>query len=155
MYSAREVQPTDIDLICDHRQRMFLEAGTDETAIESMNVPFRHWLENHLAHQTYYGFVVEGETGPAASIGLMAIDWPPHPEHPLESQRGYILNLYVEPEHRKKGLAKKLMTLADTEFAKRGISFYILHPTAMARPIYASLGWRESGEMVKSNKPSD
>lgn len=152
MYSTREIQPSDIDLICDHRQRMFVEAGTDKTAIASMMAPFRTWLENHLQRQTYYGFVVEREAAPAASIGLMALDWPPHPEHPLEAQRGYILNLYVEPQHRKKGLAKKLMSLADIEFAKRGISFYILHPTAVAKPIYTSLRWTDSGEMVKSNR---
>ena len=80
----------------------------------------------------------------------MTIDWPPHPKHPAEGHRGYVLNLYVENNHRKKGNAKKLMSLADTEFANRDLSFYILHPTAMARPIYESLGWKNSGEMVKS-----
>lgn len=150
MYSHRKIEASDIDLICDHRERMFLEAGTDADAIKSMMTPFKDWLANHLANQTYYGFVIETETGPVGSIGLMTIDWPPHPEHPTEGHRGYILNLYVEKEHRKKGQAKRLMSLADTEFAQRNVSFYILHPTGMARPIYESLGWRASGEMVKS-----
>lgn len=152
MYSNRKIQASDIDLICVHRKRMFLEAGTDSNAIKFMMAPFRKWLENHLANQTYYGFIIEADTGPIGSIGLMTIDWPPHPEHPTEGYRGYVLNLYVENEHRKKGNAKKLMSLADTEFANRHVSFYILHPTEMARPIYESLGWKASGEMVKSVK---
>ena len=129
---------------------MFLEAGKDIDVTKAMISPFKQWLENHLKNQTYYGFVIEDETGPIGSIGLMTIDWPPHPEHPNEGHRGYVLNLYVESKHRQKGHAKKLMLLADTEFADRGVSFYILHPTTMARPIYESLGWQTSGEMIKS-----
>jgi len=149
MKATRNITETDIDVICDHRRHMFLDAGTAKNRLDEMRQPFREWLTSHLRNKTYFGFIVELDAAIIASIGLMAIDWPPHPEHPEEGHRGYVLNLFVEPQYRGMGIAKELMGKADDEFLKRGISFSILHPTAKAKPIYESLGWKTSGEMTK------
>jgi GNAT superfamily N-acetyltransferase len=85
-----------------------------------------------------------------AGIGLMLIDWPPHPAHPQTDKRGYVLNVYVEPAFRKRGLAAQLMKLADAEFARRGAQFAILHATEAGRSLYAGLGWKGTTEMAKA-----
>lgn len=149
MFTTRTIEISDLELICDHRQRMFLESGKDQKAVLAMAGPFRGWLEDHLKRKTYFGFVVEHAGEVAASIGLMTIDWPPHPEHPQDCRRGYVLNLYVESAHRKIGLARNLMKRADEELLSRGVNFCILHPTAMARTFYESIGWAASGEMSR------
>jgi predicted acetyltransferase len=79
----------------------------------------------------------------------MLIDWPPHPSHPQEDKRGYVLNVFVEPSHRKRGLAKMLMSLGEAELARRGASFAILHATRMGRSIYEAIGWAQTSEMSK------
>ena len=79
----------------------------------------------------------------------MVIDWPPHPSHPYEDRRGYVLNVFVEPSHRGRGLAKMLMQLGEAEFATRGVSFAILHATRMGRPLYEKIGWAQTSEMSK------
>ncbi len=149
MLKTRHLNPADIDLICDHRANMFLEAGKDADAASAMAPPFRNWLQGHLAAETYFGFITEEDGKPAGSVGLMSIDWPPHPEHPDEAHRGYVLNLYIEKPYRKQGLASMLMKKSEDEFRRRNISYLILHPTAMARPLYESMGWQISGEMIK------
>ena len=80
-------------------------------------------------------------------LGMMVIDWPPHPLHPLQSSRGYILNVFVEPDHRGCGVAKALMDLAMVEGRRRGLAHMILHATAMGRPMYEKLGWNATSEM--------
>ena len=87
-----------------------------------------------------------------AGIGLMLIDWPPHPLHPEQSQRGYILNLFVEPEHRRRGLAVRLMRLAEAEFVRRGVRYEVLHATDKGRPLYRKLGWDSTAEMAKMTR---
>ncbi len=80
----------------------------------------------------------------------MLIDWPPHPLHPTNDRRGYVLNLFVEAEHRRKGLARRLMQLAEEELVKRGVSLLVLHATEKGRPLYSELGWvAGSAEMIK------
>ncbi len=146
----RQLHARDLDLICRHRHEMFLETGRDAATLADMTGHFRPWLAPRLADGRYFGFLLlDGET-PVAGIGLMALDWPPHPSHPRHDQRGYVLNVYVEHSHRRRGLGRQLMQLAEAEFARRELPFAILHPTEMGKPMYAELGWKVTTEMAKA-----
>ena len=83
-----------------------------------------------------------------AGLGMMVIDWPPHPSHPADHRRAYILNVFVEPEHRRKGLAKRLMALAEARARELGVCHAILHSTRQGCPLYESLGWGPTSEMA-------
>ncbi|WP_395136685.1 GNAT family N-acetyltransferase [Stenotrophomonas geniculata] len=39
-------------------------------------------------------------------------------------------NVYVEPEYRRRGIARALMALAGEDFAERGATYAVLHATA-------------------------
>lgn len=147
---ARRLVPDDLELICRHREAMFLEAGGDPAALRVMTEHFRPWLRVRLDDGRYYGFMVMDEGSLAAGIGLMSIDWPPHPAHPTQDQRGYVLNVFVEPVYRRRGLATALMKLAEAEFARRGLGFAVLHATEVGRPMYQALGWAATREMTKT-----
>src|SRR5690348_13613140 len=109
MTDLRPVTSADLDLVCRHRREMFAEAGRSASDLDAMAGPFRQWLAARLASGAYFGLVAEVEGEPAGAIGLMVIDWPPHPDHPAEGRRGYVLNLFVEPERRGRGIARVLM----------------------------------------------
>lgn len=142
--------PQDLDLVCRHREEMFRDAGTPDVDLAVMSQHFARWLRPRLADGTYFGFILTAAGEPAGGVGLMLIDWPPHPLHPSSDSRGYVLNLFVEPEHRRKGLARRLMRLAEEELSKRGVSYMVLHATEKGRPLYSELGWLAgSAEMVK------
>jgi len=57
------------------------------------------------------------------------------------------MNVYVEDTHRKTGLGRKLMSMAEDEFRRRGLSFATLHATKMGRPLYEDMGWAATNEM--------
>lgn len=151
--SGLEVWPVatgDLELICRHREEMFRDAGDDEATLRAMTEHFRTWLEPRLADGSYLGYTLRCDGTVAAGVGLMLIDWPPHPRHPTADKRGYILNLYVEPEYRRRGLGHQLMALAEEELARRGATLLILHATEKARPLYSQLDWvAGSAEMIK------
>jgi len=88
---------------------------------------------------------VEGQV--VAGLGMMVIDWPPHPSHPTDDRRAYILNVFVEPDYRGRGLAKALMGIAETKGRELQIRYAILHSTEQGRPLYEGLGWRATTEM--------
>ncbi|KDP86778.1 GNAT family N-acetyltransferase [Cupriavidus basilensis] len=148
-----EVRPLgvdDVELVCRHREEMFREAGRDNDILQTMTRQFRPWLEPRLRDGSYFGFVLEDQGQPVAGIGLMAIDWPPHPSHPTQDKRGYVLNVYVDKTYRKQGLGRRLMQLAEDEFARREVQFAILHATEMGRSLYVALGWHATSEMAKA-----
>lgn len=146
----RNIHPGDLNLICRHRELMFREAGRDENALAAMGPNFRSWLEPRLLDGSYFGFLAIDNDAVVAGIGLMEIDWPPHPSHPHQDKRGYVLNVFVEPDYRRRGIADLLMKAADAEFKKRGLTYAILHSTKMARPLYENIGWASTTEMAKS-----
>ena len=147
----RPVASTDLDLICHHRAAMFRDAGRAEALLAAMADPFRAWLEPRLVDGCYFGFIAERDGAAVGGIGLMVLDWPPHPLHPGQGQRGYVLNVYVEPGHRGQGVAKALMAAGEAEFAPRGIDFLVLHATEQGRPLYAGMDWTAPDtEMIKS-----
>jgi ribosomal protein S18 acetylase RimI-like enzyme len=148
--NMRELCEADLDVICRHREQMFREAGRGEEVLRTMTEHFRHWLAPRLSDGHYFGFMLMEDGKAVAGIGLMEIDWPPHPLHPVTDKRGYVLNVYVEPAFRKRGLARELMRMAEAEFAKRGIEYAILHSTEQGRSLYSGLDWGTTTEMAKS-----
>lgn len=146
---CRALQTADLDMICSHRHEMFAEAGRSAEDLRVMTEHFRPWLKDRLEDGRYYGYALLDSERPVAAIGLMSIDWPPHPSHPDVNQRGYVLNVYVEPAYRRRGLASALMKLGDEEFARRGITYSVLHATKLGKPLYEQTGWMGTSEMAK------
>jgi len=152
MFNFREVRPSDLDLICQHRERMFREADFPEDAPARMAEPFRRWLAPRLEDRRYFGWIVERDGVAVAGLGMTVIDWPPHPLHPTQDVRGYILNVFVEPAHRGAGLAGRMMRMANDEAQRRGIDLMVLHATRLGRPVYERLGWEPTTEMATTVK---
>lgn len=149
--NIRPITPDDLELICRHREEMFRDSGRPEEALAPMTENFRRWLEPRLNDGSYFGMIVlDGDDKPIAGVGLMLIDWPPHPSHPMEDKRGYVLNVYVEPEYRRRHIANMMMELAEEEFRRRGVTYAILHSTTKGKPLYANMGWGGTTEMAKA-----
>ena len=150
MIIMRPVDIGDLDLICRHRHEMFREHGTSHADLVRMAAPFRRWLSPRLTDGRYFGFIAEDHGRQVGGVGLLELDWPPHPAHPSDSRRGYVLNVFVEPEYRRQGVASRLLAATEAEFARRNIGYAVLHSTALGAPLYESVGWIPSREMVKT-----
>lgn len=146
----RTLRPDDLDLVCRHREEMFRDAGRADDVLTLMTAHFREWVRPRLIDGSYFGHVMSEGGHPVAGIGLMLIDWPPHPEHPTQDKRGYVLNVFVEPAYRQRGLARELMKLAEAEFVRRGVGYAVLHATDKGRPLYQALSWNGTTEMAKT-----
>jgi GNAT superfamily N-acetyltransferase len=146
-FMIRRMDVDDLDAVCRHREAMFLEAERPRDMVEAMRQPFRDWLRPKLLDGSYLGWAVEDEGVVVGGSGLMVVDWPPHPLHPAEARRGYLLNVWVDPDHRGKGLAKRLVRAACDCARALGISYMTLHASQLGRPVYEGLGWRETDEM--------
>jgi GNAT superfamily N-acetyltransferase len=146
--AIRAATLSDVDIITHHRRRMFVDAGrADNRVLDLMVEQFRPWLAAMLMEGKYMGWLaVEGERV-IGGAGLLLLDWPPHPLDPTSAHRGYLLNVYVEPEHRRKRLASHLIELALAEARRRKIRVVSLHTTDAARPLYESNGFRQTDEM--------
>ncbi|HEY1771916.1 MAG TPA: GNAT family N-acetyltransferase [Gammaproteobacteria bacterium] len=147
MTNIRAIAVADAAKVTEHRHRMFVDAGKpDDANLRAMSDAFLEWLQPRIESGVYFGWFAEEEGQVVSGLGMMTLDWPPHPLH-LEPLRGYILNVYTEPAYRGRGLAKQLTERAMQEARARKLSLTILHATEMGKPLYAKLGFTGTNEM--------
>ncbi len=152
MLETRPATANDAALISAHRKAMFLAMGrTRESVLESMSANFTPWVTRMIIEGKYTGWITEDSSQtpprPIASAGLMVLDWPPHPLDPTSEHRGYMLNVFVDPDYRKRGLAHSLVDRCLAEARRRRIRVIALHSSDAARPIYEIFGFRATNEM--------
>jgi len=155
-YTFRRAAVDDADTIVAHRRAMFHEMGyRDAQILDAMCEAFRPWLIRMMHAGEYLTwFAVAADGSIAAGLGLWLMDWPPHMVGP-GARRGNILNVYTSPEHRRQGLARKLMAAALEWCRAHGIRAVILHASEAGRPLYQSLGFRSTNEMRLVLEPRD
>lgn len=148
MLETRTATPADAKLITRHRHRMFVDAGrADNQVLEVMSRNFEPWVAKAIENGRYIGWLTSDGERVVAGAGLMIHDWAPHPLDPRSAYRGYLLNVYVEPEYRRRKLASHLIEMALAEARRRRIRVVSLHSTEAAHRLYESNGFRSTNEM--------
>jgi ribosomal protein S18 acetylase RimI-like enzyme len=56
-------------------------------------------------------------------------------------KKAYIMNMYTEPDYRRRGIAWKTLDLIVNEARSRGVVFITLEATKMGRPLYEKYGF--------------
>jgi ribosomal protein S18 acetylase RimI-like enzyme len=148
MQETRKATAADATLLTRHRKAMFADAGeSPEAALDEMSRHFEPWVARMIAAGKYSGWITYSDDFAVASAGLLVLDWAPHFLDPAGEQRGYLLNVFVEPEYRRRGLARALVETCVAEARSLGIRVIVLHATNAGRGLYEGLGFRASNEM--------
>jgi len=146
-YTIRAATPADAATIVHHRCSMFLAMGVDPAKVRAHAAPFLAWLSEKLLTGEYLGWLAVGDTGQVvAGAGMWLNEWFPSPLT-VGTRRGYILNVFTEPEHRGQGLAKRLVEAALAYCRAHDIPTAVLHASDAGRPIYESIGFTQTNEM--------
>jgi ribosomal protein S18 acetylase RimI-like enzyme len=148
--APRPVTRADIDTLVRHRCEMFVAMGTPrDAALDVMARECGPWLRNHIASGDYAGFLIEtadAKREPVAGGGVIFHDWPPS-HRDTGTLRAYILNIYVEPEHRRRGLARIVTKACIDACRARGVKTVSLHAADAGRPLYEQIGFAPTNEM--------
>lgn len=149
MFTTRLATVDDSALIAAHRHAMFASMPSPNLpALDTMRRAFEPWVREKLANERYFGWIAEEYGRVAGSAGLLLLDWPPHPLDPASHERGYILNVFVEPDFRRRGLAHELLELCMADARRRRIRVITLHSSDAGRPVYEGFGFRATSEML-------
>jgi GNAT superfamily N-acetyltransferase len=104
-------------------------------------------LLERLENGRYLGWLaVEPGGTVVAGAGLWLLDWPPG-LFDIAPYRGYILNVYTNSEHRKQGLARRVVGAAVDWCAQQKIRVISLHASDQGRPIYEAMDFIPTNEM--------
>ena len=152
MLTTRRATVNDAELITRHRKAMFADMrDAPEPVLDEMGRNFEPWVRRMIAEEKYVGWITsEGERA-IGSAGLLILDWAPHFLDPTCDERGYILNVFVEPDYRGRGIARALTEECIAEAKQRGIGVVALHASKKGQPVYEKLGFKTSNEMLFVN----
>jgi GNAT superfamily N-acetyltransferase len=147
-HRIRRATVADVDVIVRHRVRMFMEMGElepgDAPAVESAT---RARLAVELVSGQYVAWLVEAGSDVVAGAGVLLHQYYPNAENPRGRPTAYILNVYTEPEHRRHGLAQKLVEEILVWCRENDFPRASLHASSDGRGVYERLGFTSSNEM--------
>lgn len=148
MFEIRLATEADAELISEQRYRMFVDSGQgNEARLKEVRDHFIPWVRERLIDGRYVGWLTAKNGCVVAGAGVLFMDFPPHWMDP-EPVRAYLLNVYVDPEFRGRGLARELLEMALNDARRRGIKVVSLHASTFGRPLYERNGFKSTSEMI-------
>ena len=152
MFETRLATGADAELIGQQRRRMFVDMGeADDARMQMMVEKFVPWVRERTTSGAYIGWLVLDEGKEVAGGGMWLTENPPNLMD-IEPQRAHLLNFYVEPAYRGRGLAYGLLKTAVGEARRRGIKVVTLHASKFGRPLYERNGFEATNEMRLWNR---
>lgn len=122
---------------------MFTDMGVPLDA-DVLDPAFRAWLGEMMPAGTYRAWLAEAVDGEVASGGGTTIlPWPPGPRY-ASDRLAFVYNVYTEPAHRRRGLARRIMDTIHTWCRDEGITSMALNASRDGKSLYESMGYAES-----------
>jgi len=157
-FHIRPATPDDAAIIGWHRARMFQDMGlVPDELFESFRTKALDLLGKALASGDYFGWLVSERNAPQkiiAGAGVIIREVPPFPiRHKngeitiAEGRQGLIVNVFTEPEWRRRGLAQLLMTQIIAWSREQQLDGLVLHASVDGRGLYEKLGFVPTTEM--------
>ncbi len=146
-YQIRLATVDEIAMIIHQRNEMFAEMGWKNFFKAGMDEAFENWVRPRMEQEVFLTWFAISDSGEiVGGAGLWIREGTPDPTD-FATQRGYVMNVYVEPDHRRQGLARLLMqTLMD--WCKDHQLYNVnLHASDAGRPLYEKLGFNPVNEM--------
>ncbi|MGA8541108.1 MAG: GNAT family N-acetyltransferase [Terriglobales bacterium] len=146
--TIREATLTEAAIILHHRRSMFRDMGEGTVEeLDRMVEAATPWLARALADGSYHHWLALDPSGRVAGGGgVLLSPWPANPRDPC-SQRAVILNVYTEPEFRRRGIAQQIMRTILAWVKGHGFRSVNLHASDEGRQLYEKLGFAATNEM--------
>jgi len=157
-FKIRLATPADLDVISDHRARMFSDMGELPAGLfETFRAQSKDTLHRMFERNQYIGWVASPQVEPekiVAGAGVTLRDVAPHPQpnsagkfEIVSGRQAIIQNVYTEPDWRRRGLGTLLMKEIIAWSQGAGIDSLVLHASDEGRPLYERLGFISTTEM--------
>jgi ribosomal protein S18 acetylase RimI-like enzyme len=156
LFVVRQADAADIPHLAHHRVAMFRDMGTLASALaEPLARATVSFLRDAMPRGEYLGWVAYDAATPRSIVGGAGVQLRtilPRPRaggDDLElGPEAIILNVYVELEWRRRGVAEAMMRAVLDSLAARGIQRIVLHASDDGRRLYERLGFVPTNEML-------
>jgi GNAT superfamily N-acetyltransferase len=153
-FRIRRATAQDADIVAWHRARMFQDMGdVSGDAFEILRAKARARLKEWLDSGDYVGWLATPADQPEMVVGGAGVQLQPILPRPVkastvgEGRQGTVVNVFTEPQWRRRGIAglliKEIITWSKDEHLDR----LLLHASDEGRSLYERLGFIAGNEM--------
>ena len=143
----REATLEDIPQLLRHRRGMYEDMGyDDEASLVVMTETSRPYLREAMTNGTLHAWVAEVDKRVIGGGLIIVSPWLSHP-YDHQCRQATVLNVYVDPQFRRRGIARQLMQTMIDWCRRQGFVNVSLHASKFGRPLYESLGFEPTTEM--------
>jgi len=133
----RRAENKDIFRIIEFR-KILLEREDDDSLDESLSAYFNDSLNDG----SLIAWVAEEENLIVSAVCLSICSLVPRFDNP-SGKVAYMTNVYTVPNHRRMGIASRLIHKASDDAAAQGVKKILLHSSDEAASFYKNLGFSE------------
>jgi GNAT superfamily N-acetyltransferase len=153
-YRIRPAEPRDVPVIAHHRAAMFRDMGSiPQQDYELLRQASVDWIAGLFTVGGYAGWLVDHQDIVVAGGGILLREMGPLPGSYHPNRWAHIVNVYSEPGHRRRGLARQVMQTMLDWCADRSFDLVTLAASDEGRPLYKSLGFVPTNDMRLLKRP--
>ena len=154
-FPIRPATVNDASIVAHHRVGMFRDMGMlgPDTA-EQLHQMSEAWLGPAIQRGEYRGWLASVDGRVVAGAGVQIRRVLPFPLTKddgsvavAEGRQAIVVNVYTEPEFRRRGLARALMEAVIAWAREADIESLVLHAARDGKALYEQLGFEQTNEM--------
>lgn len=132
----------DIDILTETRIDVLRAANKlpGDTDMSEVKKQSYNYYKKALCDDTHIAYLIFDESYFVGAGGVSFFQVMPTYHNP-SGKKAYIMNMYTNPEYRRKGIAYKTLDMLIKDTKGKGIINISLEATAMGRPLYERYGF--------------
>ena len=140
IYKRAELE--DIDILTKTRIEVLRAANqlSDDTDMSEVERESYNYYQKALCDGSHIAYLVFDEERFVGAGGVSFFQVMPTYHNP-SGNKAYIMNMYTNPEYRRKGIAIKTLDMLIKDAKNRGVTAISLEATDMGRPLYEKYGF--------------
>lgn len=151
MFHIRKAEQKDLETLVDFNNRLALESENRPLDLSRLRASMQAILDDE--RKGVYLLACEGDT--VVGQIMYVFEWSTW----RNANFMWITDLYVPPQHRKRGVFKALHRAAMDFYHSRpdviGLRFYVDKTNTSVVPLYKRVGWKESNYNLWEIKKND
>lgn len=141
---------SDIDMLVSARIEVLRAANQLEHSVDLSHLAksSKEYYQEALSNGNHTAFLVYDADKVVATGAISYYRVMPTYHNP-SGKKAYIMNMYVAPEYRRRGIASNLLDLLIADSRERGIDFITLEATQMGRKLYENYGFCQMNDEMQ------